>query len=379
MSETKLYDAAIIGGGLAGLTLAIQLAKLQHHVILFEKEEYPFHKVCGEYISMESWNFLESLGVPLATMQLPQINNLIVTAPNSQALNAPLDLGGFGISRYKLDALLKDIAVENGVQVMENTKVTDVHFTDDRFTINTAKGNFHSRLCFGSFGKRSNLDIHWKHYFVHHKSNKLSNYVGIKYHIKTKFPADTIALHNFEDGYCGISKIEDDKYCLCYLTNAANLKRNNNSIQQLEQSVLKRNHHLEKIFEESEFLFKAPVSISQISFARKSQVRNHIIMVGDAAGIITPLCGNGMSMAMHASKIAATYAHGYLQQNITRQQLEKDYDAAWNKAFGKRIIIGRMIQQLFGREWITNIFIGLMKLMPFLTRWIIKQTHGKPF
>ena len=74
---------------------------------LFEKEQYPFHKVCGEYISLESWDFLESLGLMLSDMQLPIIKNLIVTAPNGNQLQQALPLGGFGISRYKLDTCLK--------------------------------------------------------------------------------------------------------------------------------------------------------------------------------------------------------------------------------------------------------------------------------
>jgi len=45
------YDIAIIGGGLAGLSLAILAANANYSVALFEKEAYPFHKVCGEYIS----------------------------------------------------------------------------------------------------------------------------------------------------------------------------------------------------------------------------------------------------------------------------------------------------------------------------------------
>ena len=56
----KQFDAIIIGGGLAGLSLAIQLAQLKRSVLLLEKNKYPFHRVCGEYISMESWDFLES-------------------------------------------------------------------------------------------------------------------------------------------------------------------------------------------------------------------------------------------------------------------------------------------------------------------------------
>jgi heterodisulfide reductase subunit A-like polyferredoxin len=50
MSTSQPYDVAIIGGGLAGLTFAIQMRKVGLHVLLCEKETYPFHKVCGEYI-----------------------------------------------------------------------------------------------------------------------------------------------------------------------------------------------------------------------------------------------------------------------------------------------------------------------------------------
>ena len=42
------YDIAIIGGGLAGLSLAIQGADKGYKTVVFEKEQYPFHKVCGE-------------------------------------------------------------------------------------------------------------------------------------------------------------------------------------------------------------------------------------------------------------------------------------------------------------------------------------------
>src|SRR6195952_4505137 len=104
--EATLYDAAIIGGGLAGLALAIQLAKENFKVIIIEKETYPFHKVCGEYISFECWNFLESLGYPLSDMDLPQIKQLLVSSPSGNTVEHALPLGGFGISRYKIDAEL---------------------------------------------------------------------------------------------------------------------------------------------------------------------------------------------------------------------------------------------------------------------------------
>ena len=88
------YDVAIVGGGLAGLCLAIQLADANFKVVLFEKESYPFHKVCGEYVSMESYPFLEKLGLPLSMMDLPRITHLRVSSPDGKLLEQNLDLGG---------------------------------------------------------------------------------------------------------------------------------------------------------------------------------------------------------------------------------------------------------------------------------------------
>ncbi len=58
-----------------------------------EKEQYPFHKVCGEYISLESWNFLQDLGVPLSDMQLPLINRVLISSPNGRFVESNLPLG----------------------------------------------------------------------------------------------------------------------------------------------------------------------------------------------------------------------------------------------------------------------------------------------
>lgn len=377
--SNESYHIAIIGGGLAGLALSIQASKAGYKTVLFEKEQYPFHRVCGEYISLESWDFLERLGLPLSQMKLPIIKTLQVTAPNGKLFETKLPLGGFGISRYTLDYELAKLAKVAGVTVLENTKVNDVHFNDKDFTIQSAIENLTSEIVACSFGKRSNLDVKWNRNFVQQKPNKLNNYIGIKYHIKTHHPADVIALHNFEHGYCGISQIEDGKFCLCYLTTAKNLKQHGNSIEQMEREVLFKNPHLKQIFTHADFLYQAPVTISQISFDKKSQVQNHVLMLGDAAGMITPLCGNGMSMALHGSKIAFECIHAFLQNKISRAEMEQRYQQAWQQQFAHRLRTGRLIQGFFGKTWVTNLFVQSFQSFPFLAAPLIKQTHGKPF
>jgi flavin-dependent dehydrogenase len=383
----KHFDIAIVGGGLAGLALSIQAAKAGYQTVLFEKEKYPFHKVCGEYISLESWDFLLSLGLPLNDMQLPVIQHLNISSPNGKLFQQKLPLGGFGISRYTLDNELCKIAKQAGVEVLEETKVNEIVYINDRFKISAASkssppyggGGWEGAVVCGSFGKRSNIDVKWNRNFIQLKPNKLNNYIGVKYHIKINYPANLISLHNFENGYCGISKIEDEKYCLCYLTTAENLKNSNNNIQQMEKEILFQNPHLKNIFSDSEFLYDVPLTISQISFNKKAQVENHMLMIGDAAGMITPLCGNGMSMALHGSKLAFHCIDAFLQNKITRIQMEEQYQHAWNKHFAKRVKTGRMIQQFFGKSIVTNLFIQLFKSFSFLAKPLIKLTHGKPF
>ena len=117
-----MYDIIIIGGGLAGLVSSIQLSKGGKKVLLIEKKNYPFHRVCGEYISNEVRPFLESIGLNFDKLGVKEITKFQFTSPSGRVLETDLDLGGFGISRYKIDEELYDLAKSTGVEfLLENT------------------------------------------------------------------------------------------------------------------------------------------------------------------------------------------------------------------------------------------------------------------
>jgi flavin-dependent dehydrogenase len=373
------YDIGIAGGGLAGLALSIQLARMGHAVVLFEKEEYPFHRVCGEYISNESRGFLTELGLDPDSLGVSSISTLQLSDKNGKLLQQELPLGGFGISRYKLDAQLAKLAKETGVSLFEKSKVNDIVFTGNEFVIDTGKERCTVKIAVSSFGKRSNLDIKWKRPFASAKSNKLNNYIGVKYHIQGDFPKNIISLHLFNNGYCGLAKVEGDIYNLCYLTTADNLQQCGGDIGKMESTILSRNPHLKQLFEQGRKCDEKPVTISQISFDKKQQVENHILMVGDAAGMITPLCGNGMSMALHASKLAATEIHQFLSGSISREVTERNYRLAWDKQFAARLRMGRRIQSLFGNQRVLSALMNIGRRLPFIISYLVKKTHGKPF
>ena len=125
-------------------------------------------------------------------------------------------------------------------------------------------------------------------------------------------------------------------------------------------------------------LFQQPLTISQISFATKKPVENHMLMCGDSAGMIHPLCGNGMSMAINASQIASKLVVKYLDGEITsRNLLEQEYRQQWNKTFKNRLTIGHLIAKLFRQQKLSEIVLYLLRMIPFILPKIISQTHGK--
>ncbi len=369
-----MKSIVIIGGGLAGLVTANYMAEKGLSVTLVEKKSYPFHRVCGEYISNETIPFLKAHGLYPEGFNPPKINRFQLTSVNGRSAALPLDLGGFGISRYAFDHFLYSKALDKGVNFLLNTEVENVLFSDNTFSVQTSQTQLSTDVVIGSFGKRSKLDLTLKRSFV----QKRSPYAGVKYHIRTDQPADLISLHNFKDGYCGLSQVEDQKFTLCYLTHRKNLK-SHGSIKAMEEAILFKNPFLKSIFQNSDFLFDRPEVINEISFATKTPIENHVLMTGDAAGMITPLCGNGMAMAIHSAKIISELVIDYTKEKLSREQLEKSYSQKWNSLFAKRLWAGRQIQRLFGDEWTSNLAVNLMRKSKPIAEFIISKTHGVPF
>lgn len=374
MDRVANFDVIIIGGGLAGLCNAIHLSKFGKDVLLIEKNTYPKHKVCGEYISNEVLPYLSFLDINPFEFGAVKINKFQLSTTNNKLIEAKLPLGGFGISRFQLDYILAKKVKENGVKIIHDI-VLETSFKNEIFTITTKNNQkFTAGIAIGSFGKRSLLDVKLERDFI----KKKSPYLGVKIHVKGKFNSDLVALHNFKGGYCGVSKVENDAINLCYITNFSSFKKYKN-INEFQENVIFKNEYLMAIFKNSKPLFNEPLSISQISFETKNPIENHLIMCGDAAGMIHPLCGNGMSMAIQSAQIASKLILNYLNgEFLLRNELENKYISEWNKQFKWRLKTGHFIAMLFRNDRMANFLLQVVRRIPFLLPIIIKQTHGKP-
>ncbi len=367
-------QVCIIGGGLAGLVSAIHLARQNIDVILFEKQAYPRHKVCGEYISKEILPYLNSLDINLFKHQAIDITHLKLSHQSGQSLEQKLPLGGVGISRYTIDFLLVKKAETEGVNIIQD-EVLETIYKESHFLIQTKTQSLKSDFVIAAHGKRSGFDKTLKRKFIQLKTP----WIGIKAHYKSaNFDENLVELHNFKGGYCGLSMVENRHINLCYLVHQNEFKKYK-SIEKFNQNSLTQNPHLKNFLSHSEPVFEKHLSISQISFQNKPTVQNHVLFAGDAAGLIHPLCGNGMAMAIHSAKLLSEQIlKFYSDESFSRAQVENNYRSLWHQSFNKRLIYGKMIQNILLKPELSSNLIKLVSKSPFILKQIIKRTHGKP-
>lgn len=363
----------IAGGGLAGLTSAIHLSKAGIAVTLVDKSDFPKHKVCGEYISNEVLPYLNWLGIDPESLRPAHISKIIFSTGSGKKLEGDLPLGGFGISRFALDYHMYQTALEYGCEIIHEN-ITEVRFDNDQFSVRLSDDRqLQSKILIGAFGKRSNIDQKMQRRFFLRKSP----WLAVKGHFKGNFSDDIVGLHNFRGGYCGVSKVENDEINICYLADFETFRKFRN-IDEYQKEVLYKNPELKSIFENATPLFAKPMTISQISFDKKKCVENHVLMVGDTAGLIHPLCGNGMAMAIHSAKMASELVVEYCHGKRTRQQLESAYEKQWRRQFSFRLAMGRLLGRLLQQQKLSEWAMQIVAFFPSLLPRIISQTHGKP-
>lgn len=366
------YNVIIAGGGLAGLTSAIHLSRVGFKVLIIEKNAFPRHKVCGEYLSREVEPYLEWLGIDLSLKKPEVLDRLQVSAINGHSVESRLQLGGIGLSRFVLDKILLDKALSQGCSLLQDT-VTGFSQQGGECKVSTGHhGVFRASRVLGAFGRHSQLD----HTLDRRPLQQSAGWMGVKGHYTGEFPSGLVGIHHFEGGYCGVSRIEEQLINICYLTTYLSFRRYK-SIPVFQTQVLSQNPWLKQIFAECRPVFAQPLAVGQISFEGREQTASGALMLGDAAGMIHPFCGNGMAIAIHTGKIAAELLVEDRQNNMGLKQLNLQYIRSWNLHFNRRIHTGRFWASIIRSRTGSAVLLSALTCLPSLLPVLIRQTHGQ--
>lgn len=386
MNLPERCPVAIVGGGPAGSALAALLARAGRRPVLLERDRFPRQKLCGEFLSMEAQGLLERIGcLDAVRARCPaSITGARFFSPSGRGVEIDLGAEALGLGRAALDETLFRHAEQSGALAFEGAAVTrmDEDSGGIRLEIERllpdgtcAKSILRADRVVAAYGRRSGLDRPLDRDFLRRRSP----YVGYKRRHALLPGTDPIAaelngkveIHLFDGGYCGVNVVEGGAVNVCFLAEERVLGTADASLRRDPSALLARfspslRGRIEALRPDAE-----PLAVAQLIFTAKETSSGSIIFIGDAAGMIAPLCGDGQAMALESAVLLAE-----LMARGDGDALPRLWDDLWRRRFASRLRVGRWLQALLMRPMAAETVIRVLKRWPVLASPLLARTRG---
>ncbi|MFX0038742.1 MAG: NAD(P)/FAD-dependent oxidoreductase [Promethearchaeota archaeon] len=345
MSEKIIHDVCIIGAGPAGSTCAYYLTQNGIKSLILEKKEFPRDKICGDAFPQRAQIHLEKMGILQKLIEekkgrwtaqggIVSPRGIVYTGDSYAQTKSHLVIS---VKRKIIDDLLIKTAIAAGAILVENYSVKQVAFDKNKeyWIIHPKKEEkdpYHAKILILADGASS------------HIAQSLGIVKGppetvcSRSYVKAgtyKFNQDGIVVMpmNLVPGYCALMReADDDLVFCCYIIPFGDTRTEN--LYNIHHDLIENNSFISDALgpnAELEEMKAAPIRFGGIS----QSFDNHLLILGDAAGMIDPLTGEGLQYAMDAAEIAADIIVEAFQQNNFTKNFFKRYQKRWMKSFGK--------------------------------------------
>ena len=307
----------IVGGGLAGLTFGISLQKKEIPVAIFEAGNYPRHRVCGEFVSGRGLEILDALGLKEKFLDAGAIEarSSIFFSGNSELPVRQLPSPALCLSRFVMDKLLADEFQRLGGELR-----TGARWQND----------FSDGIVRASGRQLHPVENGWR-------------WFGLKAHARNVSPAADLEMHVFKNGYIGICKLADAEVNVCGL-----FRRNGSDVSQQNGFDLLRENPgtiLHERLTRAEFDEKSFCSVAGLSLKPQSASEKSEVCIGDALTMITPVTGNGMSLAFESAQLAVEPLAAFSRGEISWAQSREKIARACDENFSRRLRWANQLQR----------------------------------
>ena len=376
------YDAAIIGGGPAGATAAIHLARLGFRTCVVERRAFPRETLCGEFLSREVLQILDALGLAeyFRSLRPNPLTAFRYCPERTRSFSSTFRFPAYGMKRGAFDAFLLDHARDAGATIYQPATVERVLREGPQYdlliTIPEGRRHLTARRVIAAYGKSNPLDKALQRDFLRRKS-RLN---GVKFHVPRRclnvFPEHEIQIFTSRNAYCGVNAVNDDTATVCFLerrsegdppprTRIAELRHSNPHFARL----------VTPDFESA--MDDAPIyGAGNIFFGEKRVVEDGIFMVGDAARVIAPLAGDGIGMAMQSGKIVSTVFDETRKNHLSEQAMDRLYSTTWRSFFQRRLQLAGTIQHVLFSRYGRGIGSSILSAFPATLSSLIEHTRG---
>lgn len=374
--ENELWDILVIGAGPAGAFAARELARSGLKTLLVESKSFPRGKVCGGCINGRALALLQSVGLGSLCEDLGGVRlSSVEVHSGRQKVRIALPIG-VAVSRGALDPALVQVALNDGVEFLSETKATVTEVTDS-----CSRHVLLKRKDSQSMTVRAKVVLACDG-LNHSSLRKLSEFESrvsprARIGVGGIVPADTfpcpqgqILMVVGRRGYVGITHVEKNQLNLAAAVDAKLVH---------ELGVGDAVLHLLK-----NSGFTPAKAIPKNTFHGTPQLTRHtpslaaerLFLLGDSAGYVEPFSGEGMAMAWTSAKQIiplATHAAASWDSKLIQQ-----WNREYRQAVGKRQTICRAITTLARHPWAVRATLAALRVCPGLCAPIVRRINKSP-
>ncbi len=386
-------EVLVIGGGPAGTTAAILLARMGWSVTLIEQKSFPRRKVCGEYLSATNLQLLDSIGIGARFRDLagPKINQVGVFAASSRLVTEiprPVACGddwGRALAREHLDTILLERAVSVGARVLQPWLVVQLrqegehYFCHAQAATNDETKQIRAQIVIAAHGSWHPGTLPTQPRRANHKPSDL---IGFKAHFDdADLPAGLMPLVAFKGGYGGMVHCDHGRVSLSCCIRRDCLERlprppGKTAGDSVLEHILECCPVVRPVLESAERA--GPwLSAGPIRPGLRECHRDNVFMVGNAAGEAHPVVAEGISMAMQSAWLLADRLGARRARGLDPAELPaigREYTRSWRQSFAPRVRAAAVIAHWAMRPGAVNGALPFLERYPSLLRYFARQS-----
>lgn len=337
-----MYDVAIVGGGPAGCAAAITLVRAGRSVILLERSRGSPDGFCGEFLSPDGVGSLALLGSleRILTFEPPLVSHWRLDTCAHQ-IQGDLPGPALGISRQALDPTLRGLARDSGVEVREGTRVRSVvELPGTGFDVRCGDGeSLPARHVVGATGRSTRIPGISPETPVGPRE-----FVAFKAHFRTREMPTAIRLFALGGAYVGVGPVDGERVNVCYLARRELFEATGSTPRGILDRTAASHPAWESCWRGLTRTSGRWLSTGGLFFRPRSiATAVGVTLCGDAAGLISPFLGEGMSMALEGGCLAGELVDRHLEEPAV---LAASYPSIWRKRFGARMRWGERLQRV---------------------------------
>jgi flavin-dependent dehydrogenase len=290
-----MIDLLVVGGGPAGLATAIYGAKAGLEVVVAEKRSGPIDKACGEGLMPHTLRHLERLGVHPHGKTFRGISyrdgNRCVDAPFRRA-------AGRGVRRTVLHSALLDAAASAGVRICHD-EVGEI--SQDGTSVRA--GHWRTRYLAAADGLHSPI----RRSLGLELPSQGARRWGIRRHVRTAPWSDYVEVHWAPGAEAYVTPIADDCVGVAVLKSRRGAFDSHLAeFPALRERIQGKPHEPDR-------------AAGPLRQRVASRAAGRVLLVGDAAGYVDALTGEGLGLAFGAAELLVKSVVGECPDTYDRQ------------------------------------------------------------